>query len=111
MSDSATERMMELQTRLRIRLAELGFEGVAASNVVHRLAEITVLAKDLADSALPLLLDLSPDHHDALLSVLTTIKSDVDEIRDAITDVEPDYTELLQRLQARDRTAKDRMNE
>ena len=39
---------MELQSRLRIRLAELGFHGVPAANVVHHLAEIAALAQEVA---------------------------------------------------------------
>ncbi|HET8668245.1 MAG TPA: hypothetical protein VFM10_09725 [Terriglobales bacterium] len=99
MSDSATERMIELQKQLRIRLAELGFDGVSASNVVHRFAEISVLANDLADKCMPLLLEMSPEHRDALLSLVAHIKWDMDEIKDAITDLEPDITELMNFLQ------------
>lgn len=99
MSDSATERILELQKRLRIRLEELGFSGVAASNVVHRMAEMSVLAKDLADHAVPLFTELAPEHRVSLLEVLCLIKRDMDEIRDAITDIEPDFTALLQHLE------------
>jgi hypothetical protein len=99
MSDSATERMVEVQKRLRIRLAELGFDGVAANNVVHRLAEISVLAKDLADHAVPLLVELAAEHHESITGVLFLIKRDMDEIRDAITDIEPDFTALLQSME------------
>ena len=101
MSDSATERMIELQKQLTIRLAELGFEGVPASNVVHRLAEISVLAIDLAEKSVPLLLEMSPEHRDALVSLVAHIKWDMEEIKDAITDLEPDVTELFEFLQQR----------
>jgi len=90
---------MELQSRLRIRLAELGFEGVAASNVVHRLAEVAGLAQDLAGDSLPLFLELSPAHQQALAEVMALLKRDLDEIKDAIQDLEPDLTELLKFLQ------------
>lgn len=99
MGDSATERMVELQKQLRIRLEELGFSGTPSSNVVHRLAELSVLAKDLADHALPLLTELDAQHRDSLLGVLCLIKRDMDEIRDAITDLEPDFTALLQHME------------
>jgi hypothetical protein len=70
MSDLTTQRIMELQSRLRIRLAELGFGGVAGSNVVHYLAEIAALSRDLADDAVPLFLELSRTHQDALANVV-----------------------------------------
>lgn len=98
MSDLVTQRIMELQTRLRIRMAELGFTGAAGSNVVHYLAEIGALSRDLADQALPLFLELSPAHTQALASVVAHIKWDLEEIRDAIQDMEPDLTELLKLL-------------
>jgi hypothetical protein len=101
MSDAATERMIELQKQLTIRLAELGFEGPAAANIVHRLAEIAVLASDVNTESLPLLIELSPDHRDALVGVVAHIKLDLDEIRDGITDLEHDLSQLLEFLQRR----------
>lgn len=99
MADVTTQRIMELQNRLRIRLAEIGFQGVQASNVVHHLAEIAALAQDLAGDSVPLFLELSPAHTQALAGVIAHIKRDLDEIRDAIQDMEPDFTELLKYLQ------------
>ena len=100
MSD-ATERILALQNRLRVRMAELGFEGVAATSVIHRLAEATVLAQDLSAESVPLFLELSHDHREALAEVMAHIKRDLDELRDAIQDMEPDITELLKFLQQR----------
>jgi hypothetical protein len=101
MADRTTQRIMELQSRLRIRLAELGFEGVQASNVVHHLAEIVALAQDLAADSIPLFLELSTAHKQALAEVVGHVKRDLDEIKDAIQDMEPDFTELLKYLQQR----------
>jgi hypothetical protein len=101
MGDAATERMIELQKQLTIRLAELGFEGPAATNIVHRLAEVSILANDIGSESVPLLLQLSPDHRDALVSVVAHIKLDLDEIRDGISDLEVDLTQLLEFLQRR----------
>lgn len=101
MSDSATERIIELQKNLTIRLAELGFNGTRAANVVHRLAEITVLAKDLADESVPLFLEMSPEHRDAMGALVSHIKWDMDEIRDAISDLEADFIELMSYMQVR----------
>ena len=93
--------MIELQKQLTIRLAELGFEGQAATNIVHRLAEIAILANNVGSESVPLMLQLSPDHRDALVSVVAHIKLDLDEIRDGITDLEADLTHLLDFLQRR----------
>jgi hypothetical protein len=101
MDDPVTHRIMDLQSRLRIRLAELGFEGVQAGNVVHHLAEIAALANDLSADAVPLFLELSPAHKQALAEVVAHLKRDLDEIKDAIQDMEPDLTELLKYLQQR----------
>ena len=101
MSDLTTQRIMELQSRLRIRLAEIGFEGVQAGNVIHHLAEIAALAEDLAAHSVPLFLELSPAHKQALAEVTAHVKRDLDELRDAIQDMEPDFTELLKYLQLR----------
>ncbi len=99
MADLTTERIMELQNRLRIRLAELGFGGVQASNVVHRLAEIAAIARDVSSDSVPLFLDLSPAHKEALAAVVAQLKAELDELRDAIQDLEPDFTELMKFLQ------------
>ena len=99
MSDPTTQRIMELQSRLRIRLAELGFGGVASKNLVHHLAEVAALAHDLAGESLPLFLELSTAHKDALANVVAHLKYDLDEIKDGIQDMEPDLTELLKFLQ------------
>lgn len=101
MSDHTTERIMHLQSRLRIRLAELGFTGLPASNVVHHLAEAAALAGDLSQSAVPLFLELSPTHRDALLGVVVQLKLDLEELKDAIQDLEPGILELLEFLQPR----------
>jgi hypothetical protein len=101
MSDATTERIIDLQNRLRIRLAELGFAGVQSTNVVHKLAEIAALAHGISADSVPLFLGLSPTHIDALVSVITQLKSELDEIRDAIQDIEPDFTEFMKFLQQR----------
>ncbi len=101
MSDAPTGRMIELQKQLAIRLAELGFQGQAATNIVHRLAEIAVLADEVARESVPLFLELSLDHRDSLISVVAHIKLDLDEIRDGISDLESDLSDFLEFLHRR----------
>jgi len=98
MGDHTTQRIMELQSQLRIRLAELGFAGPPATSVVHHLAEVAALAQDLADHSLPLFLELSSAHKESLAGVVAHLKYDLDEIKDSIQDMEPDLTELLKFL-------------
>jgi hypothetical protein len=100
--DRTTERILHLQSQLRIRLAELGFAGLPAATVVHHLAEVAALAGDLSDGTVPLFLELSPAHCDALLRVVTHLKWDLDELKDAIQDLEPGLLELLDFLRPRE---------
>ncbi len=80
----------------------MGSEACRASNVVHSLAEISALAHDVANDSVPLFLDLSPEHKESLVNVLTQLKCDLDELRDAIQDIEPDFTELVKYLRRSD---------
>lgn len=99
MSDQTTERIMHLQSRLRIRLAELGFAGHPAVTVTHHLAEVAALSGDISERTVPLFLDLSPAHRQALLGVVTQLKCELDELKDAIQDLEPGLLELIDMLQ------------
>lgn len=60
MRDLVTQQIMELHTRLRIRMAELGFTGTGGSNVVHHLAEIAALSRDFADQLFLCFLSFRP---------------------------------------------------
>ncbi len=99
MSDSETIAIVDLQQRLRERLAELGFPpGTAADNVEHHLAEIAVLGRNFAEHTLPLFLTLSLDHRESLAQLIVSIKCDLDQLRDTLTDIEPDLVDLMQHL-------------
>ncbi len=101
MSDSETSAIIELQQRLRARLLELGFAaGPVSSNVEHHLAEIAVLARNFAEHTLPLFVSLAPEHRESLARLVVSIKCDLDQLRDALTDIEPDLLELMNYLNA-----------
>ncbi len=103
MSDSETSAIIELQQRLRLRLLELGFPpGQASSNVEHHLAEISVLARNFAEHTLPLFVSLSPEHRESLARLIVSIKCDLEQLRDSLTDIEPDLLELMNYLNAPD---------
>ena len=99
MSDSETTAIIELQTRLRQRLIDLGMaEGPPLDTLSHHLAHVSVLSRNFAEHTLPLFLSLSPEHHDSLASLSVSLKCDLDELRDLLTDVEPDLLSLMQLL-------------
>jgi len=99
MSDRETRDIVELQQRLAARLAQLRFESrEAAPKLAHHLAEIAVLSRNFAEHTLPLFLDMSEEHADALGRLAVSVKCDLDEIRDAIADIGPDVIELMHHL-------------
>jgi hypothetical protein len=99
MGDSRIEQVLILQNQLRIRLAELGIaESTMSSNLQRHLAEIAVLGRYFAEHTIPLFLSVSPNHGDSLASLAASIQSDLDELRDAVNDVQSDVIELVQYL-------------
>ena len=99
MSDSETGAIVELQQQLRARLNQLGFPaGTAANNVEHHLAEIAVLSRNFAEHTLPLFLSLSLEHRESLAQLIVSIKCDLEQLRDSLTDIEPDLMELMHYL-------------
>ena len=96
MSDSETGAIVELQQRLRDRLEQIGFpRGTTSSNVEHHLAEIAVLGRNFAEHTLPLFLSLSLEHRESLAQLIVSIKCDLEQLRDSLTDIEPDLMELM----------------
>jgi hypothetical protein len=99
MSASQTEAILLLQNQLRIRLAELGFQdSQAAGSLQRHLAEIAVLGNDFAQYTLPLFLSMSLENSESIAQLAATIKCDLDELRDALSDVQTDMIELMQFL-------------
>ncbi len=99
MSDSETGAIVELQQQLRDRLAQLGFPaGKTSSNVEHHLAEIAVLGRNFAEHTLPLFLSLSLEHRESLAQLIVSIKCDLEQLRDSLTDIEPDLMDLMHYL-------------
>ncbi len=99
MSDSETVAIVSLQSKLRQRLLELGMpEGASLENLSRHLAHASVLGRNFAEHTLPLFLSISPEHHDSLASLSVSLKCDLDELRDTLTDVEPDLLALMQLL-------------
>lgn len=96
MGDPETAAIVELQERVRTRLLELGFAADhSAANLAHHLAEISVLSRNFSEHTLPLFLSLSSEHRESLARLIISVKCDLDQLRDALTDVEPDLLELM----------------
>lgn len=102
MSDAETAAIISLQSHLRQRLIDLGMSaGLPLENLSRHLAHISVLGRNFAEHTLPLFLTLAPEHNESLASLSVSLKCDLDELRDALTDVEPDVTALMQFLNQR----------
>jgi hypothetical protein len=97
MSDSETAAIVSLQSRLRQRLIDLGMSpGLALENLSRHLAHISVLGHTFSEHTLPLFLSLAPEHGDSLAALAMSLKCDLDEISDTLTDVAPDLAALVQ---------------
>lgn len=102
MSDSETAAIISLQSRLRQRLTDLGMpQGLPLENLSRQLAHISVLGHSFAEHTLPLFLGIAPEHNASLASLGASLKSDLDELRDSLTDVEPDLLALMHLLNQR----------
>lgn len=88
MSDSETEYVVELQSRLAQRLRDLGFGDDAHGSILaHDLAEIAARSRTFEQQALPLFLTLDYRHRRSLAEVTVGMKNHLDAIEDSIADV------------------------
>ena len=102
MSDAETAAIVSLQSQLRQRLLDLGLPpGSPLENLSRQLAHISVLGRNFAEHTLPLFLTIAPEHNDSLARLSVSLKCDLDELRDALTDAEPDLVALMQLLNPR----------
>ena len=73
-------------------------DGTPVENLSRQLAHISVLGRNFAEHTLPLFLSIAPEHSDSLAHLGMSLKCDLDEIRDSLTDIEPDLIEFVQLL-------------
>ncbi|MGD0931571.1 MAG: hypothetical protein ABR902_13045 [Candidatus Korobacteraceae bacterium] len=96
MADSETEYIVELQPKIAQRLNDLGFgENAHALVLTHSLAEIASRSRTLEQQALPLFLSLASEHRRSLAEVTVALKNHLDAMQDAIADVRPSLTALI----------------
>jgi len=97
MSDPETKEIIALQKRLIDRLHDVGATDTVRDNLARHLSHIAVLGGSFADRSLPLFMAIEPGHASAILTLLVAIKNDLEELRDAIQDLEPDLSDLIER--------------
>jgi hypothetical protein len=74
-----TERIIELQHRILIRLAEPGYADADSANRISRhLAEISILGQAFGQTTLPLFFALNRDNSDALAQYAGDLPPEVD---------------------------------
>ena len=94
-----TSRILDLQNRISIRLAELGYADTDSANRISRhLAEIAVLGHTFGQTTLPLFLTMNQDNTEALAQLAVSVKCDLEEIRDSLIDVDRDLQALMEFL-------------
>ena len=98
MSDSETSEIVKLQELLLGRFEELDIGVLATNNLARQLAHIAVLERRFGENTLPLFLSLQAEHAHSLFELVNAMKRDLDELRDAIQDLEPDFPALIKAL-------------
>ena len=95
MSDPETSEIIVLQSSLIRRLQEVGLEDRTRDSLARELAHVAVLGRSFAERTLPLFLSMDVDHKDLLHQVVISMKRDLDELGDAIHDIEMDFPALI----------------
>jgi len=98
MSDPETNEIISLQERLIVRPNEVGARASARDNLARQFAHVAVLGSSFAGRSLPLFMAIESGHTNAIQTLLVSIKNDLEELRDAIQDLEPDLSDLIEIL-------------
>ena len=98
MSDPETQYIIQLQTDLAAKVAELGFGTEPwVGELVHHLAEIAAKSRTFEREILPLLLSVNTTHNEAIRNIFLAIQAHLDSLQDSITDVQPALRSLSER--------------
>jgi|SRR3954462_6424364 hypothetical protein len=99
MNPELTQQTVALQQHIHTRLNELEYaDGHSAENISAHLAQIAVLGRLFSESTLPLFLTLDREHGESLAQVVISMKCDLEEVRDALHDVDADLQSLVEFL-------------
>ena len=86
----------DLQKRISHKLDQLQFvDQEAGGEIIHHLAEVAVLGRKLADKSLKQFLSLPPDQREKFADLIVDIQTDLDEIKEAISDMEASLLKLV----------------
>jgi hypothetical protein len=98
MSDeSSTLAIVELHQQISSRLNHLGYEnGHSGDRISRHLAEVAVLGRNFAEHTLPLFLSIDAEHTRTIGQLFGSLKCDLEELRDALTDVDEDLAAFLE---------------
>ncbi len=95
-TDREVKDILNLQERISRRLGELQFaDEVSEGAIVHHLAEVVVLGRKLGGSSLQEFLSLPTDQREKLADLAVDIQTDLNEIKEAILDMEPSLLKLV----------------
>jgi TnpA family transposase len=90
------QEILDLQERIGQRLHELQFvDQEAQGAIIHHLAEVAVLGRKLADNSLQQFLRLPAEQGEQLADLVVDIQTDLEEIKEAILDMEAGLLKLV----------------
>ena len=102
MTEKQITEIISLQEHVSIRLRELGYTVYpSAEHLSRQLATITVLGKAFAETTIPLFLSLDVRHAASQGQIAHSMKAELDELGDAISDVDLDLHSFIDYLQRR----------
>jgi hypothetical protein len=97
MEEHLIREIIELQGKIRIRLLEFGYaDDLKATRLSRHLAEIAILGEAFRKTTLPLFLTLDRDNLKTIAQLTVSIKCDLEELSDSLSDAEPDLRDLME---------------
>jgi hypothetical protein len=96
-SDEAwVSAVSKLQDRIAKRLSEVGFhDDKSFGTITHHLAEVSYLGGKLSEIDVPAFLNLNVENRDALGDVVAEMVNDLDEMKEAIVEMEKAMVQLM----------------
>ena len=89
----------KLQDQIAQRLSDVGFhDDRSVGTITHHLAEVSYLGGKLSEKDVPAFLNLNVEDRDALGDVVIEMVNDLDEMKEAITEMEKAMAQLMNLL-------------
>jgi hypothetical protein len=94
MSDDQVARSIQLQQAIYDRLAELAYgDFEQATRISRQMAEIATRGQIVADSILPVFLQISRDNRSSIAQVAMALKVQLEELSDTLNDLRGDLAD------------------